>query len=89
MCMYSQAQESMKSFIMSPKVKWMFVFGMVLFLLATYTQEVVLMIGGAVLLFMGGVLLYLVGKYVILISLLVAAVVGFIAIMGLIIGIFA
>ena len=89
MYMHSQAQESVKSFILSPKVKWMVVLGVVLFLLATYTQEVAMLIGGAVLLFMGGVLLYLVGKYVILIGLLVAAVVGFIAILGLMIGIFA
>lgn len=86
--MYSQAQESLKSFIHSSKIKWFVIVGVVLFLLATYTQEVLLLLGGLVLLFMGGVLLYLVGKYVILIGLLVAAIVGFIAIMGLILGIF-
>ncbi|MGN7313421.1 hypothetical protein ACTHQ4_20245 [Alkalicoccobacillus gibsonii] len=86
--MYSQAQESVKSLIFSPKIKWFVIVGVVLFLLATYTQEVLLLLGGLVLLFMGGVLLYFVGKYVILIGLLVAAIVGFIALIGLILGIF-
>ena len=88
MSMYSQAQESVKSFILSPKVKWFVIIGAFLFLLATYTQEILLLGLAAVVLFMGGIVLYYVAKYVILIGLLFAGIFGCIAIIGFVPGIF-
>ncbi|MBM0067976.1 hypothetical protein [Alkalicoccobacillus gibsonii] len=86
--MYSQAQESVKSFIFSPKIKWFVIVGVVLFLLATYTQEVLLLGMAAVVLFMGAIVLWYVAKYVLLIGLLFAGIFGFIVIVGFILGVF-
>jgi len=87
--MYSHAQESVKSFIFSPKIKWIVIVGVLLFLLATYTQEILMLIGGAALLFLGGVLFWFVAKYVFMVALLVGAILGFFAVLGILLGIYA
>lgn len=79
MRMYLQTHKSMK---------WLIALSVAFFLLAVYTQEVILLIGGAALLFVGGVLFWVVAKYVLMVVLLGVAIFGFFAILGLILGFF-